>query len=187
MGQQIADQAHRAGVAARGAAPAGHKRSAVDRAWMGHDDARLRDLECSVLTTATAHHTTTRSWLRTVPGIGELLRLVRLDAIPASHRCPRVQDVVSSGRLVTCATASAGTRDGPGGRTSGQADRTGAFSDAAGRCWRGNPSGQQSLTRVEKQHGKGTAVTSLAQHVTRAVSGRFKRPTAFAINPVLHG
>jgi hypothetical protein len=76
IGQQIAYQAKRAGVAERFAAPAGHKSLAVALALMRHDDARLRDLEWSVLTTATAHHPTTLDWLRTGPGIGESLSLV---------------------------------------------------------------------------------------------------------------
>jgi hypothetical protein len=90
IGQQLADQAKRAGVAARFADPAGQQRLAVDLALIRHDDARLRDLAVSVLTTATAHHTHTRSWRRTGPGSGEIRSLVLLDDIHDIHRFPRV-------------------------------------------------------------------------------------------------
>jgi transposase len=147
MGPKIAYQAHRVGVAARVAEPAVHKRLAVDLALMGHDDSLLRDLEWSVLTTAKAHHTTTRDWLRTVPGIGAILRLVLLDDIHDSHRFPRVQAVVSYGRVVKWAKASAGTRSGTGGSQIGTAYLPWAFSDAAVLCLRDHPRGQTSRTR----------------------------------------
>ena len=62
--------------------------------------------------------------LPTVPGIGTMLRLVLLDDIHEVHRFPRVQDVVSSCRLVTCARASAGKRYGTSGTTIGKAHLT---------------------------------------------------------------
>ena len=49
-----------------------------------------------------------------MPGIGKILSLVLLYAIHEVHRFPRVQDFVSSGRLVTCARESAGKRDAAG-------------------------------------------------------------------------
>jgi hypothetical protein len=48
--------------------------------------------------------------LHAVPGIGTMVSVVRLDEMHDITRFPRVQDVVSSGRLVTCAKASAGQR-----------------------------------------------------------------------------
>jgi transposase len=169
MGQKIAYTAHRAGVAARVADPAGHKSLEVDLALIGQDASRLRDLAWSVLTTAKAHHTNTRDWLRTGPGIGEILSLVLLDDIHDIHRFPRVQELVSSGRMGTCAKASAGKRYGTGGRQIGHADLQRAFSAAAVRCWRDHPAGQQDRTRVSKTHGQGKALPILAHHLARAV------------------
>jgi Transposase IS116/IS110/IS902 family len=60
-----------------------------------------------------------------------MLRVVRLDEIHAIPRFPRVQDVGSYCRLVTCAKASAGNRDGTSGTQIGQAYLKGAFSEAA--------------------------------------------------------
>jgi transposase len=48
--------------------------------------------------------------LQTVPGIGKMLSLVLLDEIHQIDRFPRVQDFVSSCRLVKCARESAGKR-----------------------------------------------------------------------------
>jgi transposase len=75
---------------------------AVDLARIGHDDQLRRDVELSILTTAKPHHAQTLSLLRTVPGIGEILSVVLLYAIHAITRFPRLQDVLSSCRLVTC-------------------------------------------------------------------------------------
>jgi hypothetical protein len=88
---------------------------------------------------------------------------------------------------VTCAQASAGTRDGPGGTTIGTADLQWAFSEAAVRLWRDHPSGQTSLTRLENTHGKGKALTVLAPHWARAVYDRLKRATAVHRDTFIHG
>jgi hypothetical protein len=110
IGKKLADTAHRAGVAERFPDPAVPKSIAVDRALIGHYDQRLRDVERSSLTTATQHNAQTLSRRRTVPGIGELLSVVRLDDIHDITRFPRVQDFLSYGRLVKCTKESAGTR-----------------------------------------------------------------------------
>ena len=110
IGQKSTDKANRDGVAERFPDPAVQKSLAVDLALSGHDDALLRDLELAIVTTAKPHDANTLSWLQTVPGIGKLLRRVRLDEMHDLARFPRVQDFVSYGRLVTCAKASAGMR-----------------------------------------------------------------------------
>jgi hypothetical protein len=101
----------------------------------------------------------------------------------ASHdiqRFPRVQEFVSYGRLVTCAKQSAGRYDGMSGATIGNTSLTWAFSAAAVWFLRTNPAGQKDLARLEKQHGKGQALTVLAPKLARAVYCMLKRDTAFA-------
>ena len=71
--------------------------------------------------TAQPHAAHTLSWLQTVPGLGTLLRLGLLYAIHASARFPRVQDCVSSCRLVQWVKASAGNRYGTSGTKIGTA------------------------------------------------------------------
>ena len=156
-------------MAERLPAPAGQKSIEVDGALIDDDDRLLSDLELSSMQTARHHDANTLSRLQTVPGVGTIVRLGLLYAIHASQRFPRGQDVVSSCRLVTCAKASAGTRSGTSGTKSGHASRTWAFAEAAVLCLRHHAQGQQCLARVEKQHGKGKALTIVAHKVARAV------------------
>ncbi len=178
MGTKIASKANREGVAERCADAAVQKSIAVDLALITSDDALRRDGELPIVTTAKHHDAHTLSLLHTVPGIGTMLRLVLLDAIHDVHRVPRVQDVVSSCRLVQCARASAGTRYGTSGATLGKAHLTWAFSAAAVLFLRDHPAAQKYLARVEKKHDTGHALTSLAQTLARAVSDLLKRPGA---------
>ncbi|MGE3540476.1 MAG: transposase [Candidatus Tectimicrobiota bacterium] len=60
--------------------------------------------------TAQPHDAQTLYRLQSVPGIGKIGRLVRLYEIQDITRFPRVQDFVSSCRLVKCAQESAGKR-----------------------------------------------------------------------------
>jgi transposase len=179
IGKKIAYKANRDGVAERCADPAVPKSIDVDLALIGHYDALLRDLELSILNAAQQHDANTLYLLRTVPGMGESLSLVLLDAIHDIQRFPRVQDFVSYCRLVTCAKESAGQRDGTAGTKIGHAYLKGAFSEAAVFCLRNHPPGQKLLVRLEKKQGKGKAWTVLAHKLARAVYQMFTRERAF--------
>ena len=161
------------------------KRLAVARARIDHDAHLRSDLERSLVNTATQHDAHTFSRLRSVPGLGKILSLVRLDEMHDLHRFPRVQACVSSGRLVKCAKESAGTRDGPSGTKIGNAYLQWAFSEAAVLCRREHPAGQKYLARLEQPHGQGQALTVLAQKWARAVYDMGKRDTAFDMRPFL--
>jgi hypothetical protein len=104
-----------------------------------------------------------------VPGIGKILSLVLLDESPSIQRCPSVQDVVASGRLVTWAKASAGKRQGTAGTKLGTADRQWAVSEAAVLCLREQPAWQKYLANREQTPGTGKALTVLPQKLARAV------------------
>jgi transposase len=186
IGKQLADKANRTGVAEHFPDPAVHKSIAVDLALLGHYDRLLTDLELSIVQTAKEDEAQTFSRRRSIPGVGTLLARVRLDERHDIQRLPRVQEFVSSCRLVKCAKEAAGTRSGTSGTKIGHASRKGAFSEAAGLCLRNNPAGQTYLARVERRHGKGNAFTGLAHKVARAVSYMFKRDTAFDLDPCLH-
>ena len=95
IGTKLADNANRQGVAERFPEPAVHKSIAVALALMDHDDYLLRDVELCLLKTAKQRDSNPLYLLRTIPGIGEILRLVLLDAIHDIQRCPRVQDCVA--------------------------------------------------------------------------------------------
>ena len=179
IGKKIASKANRDGVAERFADPAVHKSIAVDLALITYDDELLGDVERTIVNTAKHHDANTLSLLHTVPGIGTILSLVLLYDIHDIHRFPRVQDLVSSCRLVTCAKASAGKRLGTSGTKIGKAHLTWAFSEAAVLFLRDHPAAQQYLTRLEKKHDKGQALTVLAQQLARAVYHMLKRQVAF--------
>ena len=98
-----------------------------------------------------------------------------------------MQDFVSYGRLVKCAKESAGKRYGTGGTKIGNAYLKWAFSEAAVLFLRDNPSGQKYLTRLEKTHGKGKALTVLAHHLARAVYYMSNAHTAFEMGQFIHG
>ena len=186
IGKKLAYKANRDGVAERFPELAVHKSMAVDLALLGSDEPLLRDLEWHIVKAAQQHDPNTLYLLQTVPGIGQILRLVLLYEIHDMRRFPSVQDVVSSCRLVKCAKESAGKRYGTAGAKIGNASLTWAFSEAAVLFLRDNPAGQKYLTRLEKKHGQGKALTLLAQKLGRAVYDMLKRQKAFDMHKFLH-
>lgn len=187
IGTKIAYKANRDGVAERFAEPAVQKSIAVDLALIGHYDQLRRDRELAMLTTAQQHDAHTLYLLRTVPGIGESLRLVLLYAIHDMQRFPRGQDFVSYCRLVKWAKESAGKRYGTSGAKIGNASLKWAFSEAAGLFLRHNSPGQKYLARWEKKQGKGKALTVLAPKLARAVYHMFQRERACDMQHFLQG
>jgi transposase len=187
MGQKLADKANRDGVAARFPDPAAPQSLEVDLALLGSYDHRLGDVELHLVKAATQHHAQTRSRLQTGPGSGTILRRVLLYESHDLQRFPRVQEFIAYGRLVKCATASAGTRYGTSGTKIGNASLKGAFSDAAVLCLRAHPAGQQDRARLENKHGTGKALTGLAQKLARAVYDLLRRGTGFTMDTFLHG
>jgi hypothetical protein len=186
-GKKLAYKANRDGVAERFAELAGQKTIEVDLALLTYSDARLQDLEPSILKTATQHDAHTLYLLQTVPGIGKILSLVLRYAIHDIDRLPTVQDFVSSWRLVKCAKEAAGNRLGTAGKNMGNAHLKWAFAEAAALCLRNNPAGQTYLARLEKTHEKGQALTILAHKRARAVYSMLKRNTALDMERFLHG
>jgi len=157
MGKKIAYKANRAGIAERLPDPAVHKSIEVDLALLGSSDPRLTALELPSVKTAKQHDAQTLSRLQSVPGIGKLLSWVVLYAMHDSKRFPRGQDLVSEGRLVQGAKASAGKRYGTAGAKLGNADLQWAFSEAAVLLLCNHPAGQKYRARLEKKHGTGKA------------------------------
>ena len=183
--KNIAYKANRDGLAERFADPAVQKNIEVDLALIGYYDQRLNDVELSIVRTAKQHDPATFYQLQSVPGIGKILSLVLLYEIHDIRRFPRVQDFVSYCRLVKCAKESAGKRYGASGTKIGNAYLKWAFSEAAVLFLRDNPAGQKYLTRLEKTHGKGKALTVLAHKLARAVYYMLRRHTAFDIHKFL--
>jgi transposase len=186
IGKKLAYKANRDGVAERFPAPAVQKSMEVDLALLGSYDPLLNDLELHILNAAKQHDANTLYLLQTVPGIGKILSLVLLYEIHDIQRFPSVQDFVSYCRLVKCAKESAGKRYGTAGAKLGNASLKGACSEAAVLFLRDPPAGQKYLTRLEKKHGQGKALTLLAQKLGRAVYYLLKRQQAVDVHTFLH-
>jgi len=186
IGKKLAYKANRDGVAERFSDPAVQKSMEVDLALLGSYDPLLNDLELHIVKAAKQHDANTLYLLQTVPGIGKILSLVLLYEIHDIQRFPSVQDFVSYCRLVKCAKESAGKRYGTAGAKMGNAYLKWAFSEAAVLFLRDHPAGQKYLTRLEKKHGRGKALTLLAQKLGRAVYYMLKRQQAFDVHKFLH-
>jgi len=187
IGKKLAYKANRDGVVERFSDPAVQKSVEVDLALIGYYDQWLSDVELTIVQTAKQHDAHTLYRLQSVPGIGKILSLVLLYEIHDIRRFPRVQDFVSYCRLVKCARESAGKRYGTLGAKIGNAYLKWAFSEAAVLFLRNNPVGQKYLTRLEKKHGKGKALTVLAHKLARAVYYILRRDTVFDMDKFLHG
>jgi transposase len=174
-------------VAERFPDPAVQKSVEVNLALIDYDDQRLSDVELSIVQRAKQHHAQTLYRLQSVPGIGKILRVVLLDEMHDITRFPRVEDFVSSCRLVTCAKESAGKRDGTSGAKIGNPYLKWAFSEAAVLLLRNNPAAQQYLARLEPKHGKGKALTIFAHKWARAVYDMLKRDTVCDMQKFLNG
>jgi hypothetical protein len=141
----------------------------VDLALSDASDRRIRDREPQSMTAAPQQDPKTRERRRSMPGMGPIFRVGVLAAIHALHRCPRVQDCASSGRVVRCAHASAGQRDGTAGHQLGTGHLTWACAAAAVLGLVDHPAGQHDSGRLENTYGPGKAVTVVAHHLARAV------------------
>ena len=95
MGTKIASKAHREGVAERFGDAVVQKNIEVDLALIPYNDELLRDLELSMVKTATQPDANTLYLLHTVSGIGKMLSLVLLYAIHRIERFPHVQEFAS--------------------------------------------------------------------------------------------
>jgi transposase len=179
IGKKIAYNANREGVAERFEEAAVQKTIAVDLGLITYYDELLKDLELYILKTAKHHDAHTLYLLQTVPGIGKILSLVLLYEIHRIERFPRVQDFASYCRLVKCSKESGGKRLGTSGKKIGNAHLKWAFSEAATLFLRNNPQGQKLLSRLEKKHDKGKALSILAHKLGRAVYFMLKRKVAF--------
>ena len=104
----------------------------------------------------------------------------------ALPRFPRGQDLVSYGRLVTCAKEAAAKRSGTSGKQIGQASRKWACSEAAGLFLRHPPAGPKFRAQVAHRHGQGPALTGLAHQLARAVDAMRTRHTVVDMETCLH-
>jgi transposase len=181
IGKKLAYKANREGVEEHFPEPSVRQTIEMDVALIDHYDKLLGEVELYITRTAKGPDAQSFARLQSVPGIGQILALVILYEIPDIARFPRVQDFLSYGRLVKCAKESAGKRDGLSGKKIGNPQLKWAFSEAVTLFLRQNQLGKEYFAKLERKHGKGKALTVLAQKLARAVYFMLTRHQAFAL------
>jgi transposase len=175
---RLATPQHRRGLIERFEHACVQKTIAVALALVDFYDPRLAALERDSEKTAHRHDPVSLALWRTLPGVGNILALVRLDESEAIARFPRVQECVSYARLVKRARESHGKRHGPSGKKIGNAPLTWAFSAAAGLFLKHHEPAQKSLAKLATRHGQGKALSILAHTLGRAGYFRLKQHVA---------
>lgn len=117
--------------------------------------------------------------------MGKILALVLLYESHDITRFPRVQQCVSSARLVQGPSESAGKRAGTGGHKIGKVHLQWACSEAAVLFLRNNPRGQAHLAKLARNHGKAKALSILAHQLGRAVYCMLQRHEACDMHNLL--
>jgi transposase len=158
---------------------------AADLALVDHYEVIIGDLELAVVRQARSHDPNGFQLLRTIPGTGKVLALTILYEIHDITRFDRVQQFASYCRLVKCQKSSAGKVLGTSGAKIGNAYLKWAFSEAAVLFLAKCPQGKALLTRLERKHGKGKALSILAHKIGRAVYFMLSRKTAFDLERFL--
>ena len=184
FGRKLAYRANRDGVAEHFPDPSVQKSIEVDVALIDQYDALVTDLELTIVREAKRHNADAFHRLRSVPGIGKVLALTILYEIHDITRFDRVQEFASYARLVKCKKQSGGKTLGTGGAKMGNVHLKWAFSEAAVLFLR-HTEGKKLIARIEKQHGKGKALSILAHKIGRAVFYMLSRGTVFSMEKFL--
>ena len=182
IGKRLAHKAKREGVADHFPDPSVHKAIEVDISLIDHYDQLLGAVEGYLTRRATTDDGQTVARLPSVPGIGQLLALGILYEIHDMRRFPRVQDFVSSCRLVKCAKESSGKRRGTSGKKIGNVHLRWACAEAAVLFIRQSQPGKDYVAKLEQKHGKATALTVRAHKLGRAVYDLRTRAHACELN-----
>jgi len=184
FGRKLAYRANRDGVVEHFPDPSVQKSIAVDLALIDQYDALVIDLDLTIVREAKRHNADAFHRLRSVPGIGKVLALTILYEIHDITRFDRVQEFASYARLVKCVKTSGGKKLGTGGAKMGNVHLKWAFSEAAVLFLR-HTEGKKLIARIEKQHGKGKALSILAHKIGRAVFYMLSRGTVFSMEKFL--
>jgi len=183
--KRLAYPGNRDGVVEHFPDPSVRKSIDVDVVLIDQYDALVTDLELTIVREAKRHDADAFHRLRSVPGIGKVLALTILYEIHDITRFDRVQEFASYARLIKCTKESAGKKLGTGGAKMGNVHLKWAFSEAAVLFLRHTTDGKRLLTRLEKKHGKGKALSILAHKIGRAGYYMLSRGTVFSMEKFL--
>jgi len=182
--RRLAYPGNRDGVVEHFPDPSVRKSIEVDLVLVEQYDALVTDLELTIVREAKRHDADAFHRLRSVPGIGKVLALTILYEIHDITRFDRVQEFASYARLVKCQRQSGGKTLGTSGAKMGNVHLKWACSDAAVLFLR-HTEGKKLIARIEKQHGKGKALSILAHKIGRAVFYMLSRGTVFSMDKFL--
>jgi len=185
FGRRLAYPGNRDGVVDHFPDPSVRKSIEVDITLIDQYDALVNDLELTIVREAKRHDGDGFHRLRSVPGIGKVLALTILYEIHDITRFDRVQEFASYARLVKCQKQSGGRTLGTSGAKMGNVHLKWAFSEAAVLFLRHTKDGKKLLAVIEKKHGKGKALSSLAHKIGRAVYYMLSRGTVFSMEKFL--
>jgi transposase len=183
--KRLAYPRNREGVVEHFPDPIVRKSIEVDVTLIDQYDALITDLELTIVREAKRHDADAFHRIRSVPGIGKILTLTILYEIHDITRFDRVQEFASYARLIKCAKESAGKKFGTSGAKMGNVHLKWAFSEAAVLFLRHTTEGKKLLTRLEKKHGKGKALSILTHKIGRAVYYMLSRGTVFSMEKFL--
>ena len=183
--KRLAYPGNRDGVVEHFPDPSVRKSIEVDVRLIDQYDALINDLELTIVREAKRHDGDAFHRIRSVPGIGKILTLTILYEIHDITRFQRIQEFVSYARLVKGQRQSAGKVRGTSGAKMGNVHLKWAFSEAAVLFLRHTTQGKKLLARLEKKHGKGTALSILAHKIGRAVYYMLSRGTVFSMDKFL--
>jgi transposase len=142
-------------------------------------DTQIATLETHLVTSAKVDDPATYTFLRTVPGIGQILGLVMLYEIDAIRRFAEVGNFLSYARLVACTHESAGKVKGVGGRKIGNAHLKWAFSEAASRMLRSFAPARSWMQKQSRKRGAKKAHAILEAKIGRTVYHLWRKQVAF--------
>jgi hypothetical protein len=183
--KRLAYPGNRDGVVEHFPDPSVRKSIEVDVVLIDQYDALVNDLERTIVREAKRHDGDAFHRLRSVPGIGQVLALTILYEMHDIARFDRVQEFASYARLIKCRKESAGKQRGTSGAKMGNVHLKWACSEAAVLFLRHTTDGKKLLARLEKQHGKGKALSILAHKIGRAGYYMLSRGTVFSMEKFL--
>lgn len=178
-GNRLAHKSNREEVAEHLPEPRVRNAIEVEVSLIDHYDQLLGEVELYLTRRAKTEDVQTFARWQSVPGIGQILALVLLSEIHDIRRFPRVQDFVSSWRLVKGAKESSGKQLGTSGKKIGNVPLRWAFAEAAVLFIRQRKPGNEYFAKLEPTHGKAKALTVLAHKLGRAVYAMLTREQAF--------
>jgi transposase len=183
--KKISYKANRTGVAAAFTDQSVRRNVAADLGLIEHLDGEIHDLEQYLVEHARVDDVQAYGRLQTAPGIGKILGLVLLYEIHTIKRFASCGEFLSYSRLVKCDRESAGQKYGFGGAKIGNGHLKWAFAEAVCLMLRDSEEVKRRCDRLEKRHGKATALAILRRRLGRAVYHMLRRREVFDMKKFL--